>query len=61
MIEDYATYFLELLQQTTPPGVLFGPNKGGAVNCGVWTENLGRSCLLLYASILQFNEDLIYK
>lgn len=61
IIEEYASFYLGFLRLATPPDVLFGNDKGRPEKLPEWTEDVAKSCLFLYLSLLSTNEELIHE
>ncbi|KAI5704454.1 hypothetical protein M8J75_005471 [Diaphorina citri] len=61
IIEEYASFYLGFLRLTTPPDVLFGNDKGRPDKQSEWNEDVAKSCIFLYLSLLSINESLIHE
>lgn len=60
-IEKYAMDYLEMLQLSKPPEILFGESTGRLTTSNTWTDDLNRVCLTLYLALLPYNETLIHE
>ncbi|KAL1458644.1 hypothetical protein WDU94_008778 [Cyamophila willieti] len=61
IIEEYASFYLGFLRLATPPDVLFGNDKGRPDKQTEWSEDVAKSCIFLYLSLLSTNETLIHE
>uniref|UniRef100_A0A8D8LHY2 Symplekin n=3 Tax=Cacopsylla melanoneura TaxID=428564 RepID=A0A8D8LHY2_9HEMI len=61
IIEEYASFYLGFLRLATPPDVLFGNDKGRPDKQSEWSEDVAKSCIFLYLSLLSTNEILIHE
>lgn len=59
-IEKFALMNLEYLRYQQPNDSLFGPNQGRLEGGNAWTDDIAKSCLMLYISLMPVNESLIH-